>query len=861
MRLKLSLVAAVSCLAATGAAQTTVTSLPALLPYLDDDNANVKLAPGTYSITAADITNGTYGYTVSELGSTAVLLFSGNNSTYDFTDAKIEMDTDVLQAFGSVKVFEIQVIGSNNVLKNLTLEDLGDTRPKKSAVSLVVDGAGNLIEGFHMTVRGSYPYGYGDVFGKGGPYTIKHFKHSALLLRGFQNHIKNCIIIHRSYGHAIFMQAADEPLIEGCYVEGEMRTTDDMLAETSGPAFDIAFETVWGYTLPAGYKLSLGEGGIRAYNAGTTLIDGVVYSRGTSNVTVRDCTIKNMRTGVTLAHATGTKEVSGTMVIGSENGFSLGSGVVRTSGADIVYGPLLKNAYSSDKNYTADIMLLPPSEDFYNGTQAVAYIGGSNHNLTFRGTEFRHNPDLKVMVSGDYQGIRMLNGANPSQNNLTSNSVEINNLTHYPLVIHSDSTGATGQSVGPLTDNGSGSNITSASLQTLPEPWAAHDIGDVGAAGSSSYANGVFTVVGSGNDIWNSADEFQFAYRYVNSSDATITAKVDSVDNTNGWAKAGVMIREHVGTGSPQVSFIRRPTQGISFQWRDTHSGGMTSVKDTTITGAVWLRLVRSGNTVTGYYSSNGTSWTNFASATIDLNESAPMGLCVTSHNDGVLCTGTFSNVSLDAGDVVGSWDFGGVYGSHVPDSSGYSNPALVAGATVDSGVNGGTALRFDGVDDTVAVPASVFDDVLNEISIAMWVFGDSTQARNDSVFYAENSSGNRVLNIHLPWSNSQVYWDAGNNGGSSYDRINKTASSTEFEGQWNHWVFTKNASTGNMNIYLNGALWHSGMGKTKTITGISAASIGSGISNNYYDGRLDEVMVFKTELSASDVSLLYNSY
>ncbi|WP_373942907.1 hypothetical protein OEG92_07370 [Polaribacter sejongensis] len=88
----------------------------------------------------------------------------------------------------------------------------------------------------------------------------------------------------------------------------------------------IDFYTVWGYKLPAGYMKSTGEAGIRAYNAGETIIDGVEYSRGTSNVTVKNCTIKHLRTGVTLAHATGTKYVEGTTAIGCENGFSLGAG-------------------------------------------------------------------------------------------------------------------------------------------------------------------------------------------------------------------------------------------------------------------------------------------------------------------------------------------------------------------------------------------------------------------------------------------------------------------------------------------------------------------------------------------------------
>ena len=141
-----------------------------------------------------------------------------------------------------------------------------------------------------------------------------------------------------------------------------------------------------------------------------------------------------------------------------------------------------------------------------------------------------------------------------------------------------------------------------------------------------------------------------------------------------------------------------------------------------------------------------------------------------------------------------------------------------------------------------------------------MWVNGDN-QPRADTIFAAVNSSGNRVLNIHLPYSNSNVYWDCGNSGTSSYDRIYKAASSSEFEGQWNHWVFTKNASNGDMAIYLNGSVFQSGTGKTRTIGGITSATLGSSISSLSYEGSIDEVILYNKELTASEVSILHNSY
>lgn len=439
-------------------AQTTVNSLVDLLPYLDDDNANVVLAAGTYSITTADITAGTF--------SNPLLLFEGSNSTYDFTGVTINIETAVFKSFGSVEVKEIQILGNDNILKNLTMVDIGDTSPQKTVQGITMDGRDNRIEGFHISTRGSYPYGYGDAFGKGGTNTvIGHRKHSAVLIRGLRNHFKNNTVISRSYGHCVFMQAASYPTIEGCYIEGEVRTTDDMLAEagTGTPADNKNFMTTWGYTLPAGYMMSLQEAGIRAYNAGTTYIDGVTIQRGTDNPTVLNCTVKNTRTGVVLAHATGTSYVEGCTVLGCEQGYSIGNGSIVNCGADAIYGPVYKNAYASDNGYVADITILQPSDDYYNGHDALAYIGGSNHDLTFRGDVDHIPSNLKIMAGGDLQGLRVLNGSNASQNNHTVSNTTITNLTNFPVLLDSDCSGSTVKSCDTslITDNGSNNTISS----------------------------------------------------------------------------------------------------------------------------------------------------------------------------------------------------------------------------------------------------------------------------------------------------------------------------------------------------------------------------------------------------------------
>ncbi len=145
-------------------------------------------------------------------------------------------------------------------------------------------------------------------------------------------------------------------------------------------------------------------------------------------------------------------------------------------------------------------------------------------------------------------------------------------------------------------------------------------------------------------------------------------------------------------------------------------------------------------------------------------------------------------------------------------------------------------------------------------VTVAFWCYGAPAQPMDGTAFEAVDSLGNRLLNSHLPWSDSNVYWDAGY-GGTAYDRINKAATTTEIKGQWNYWTFTKNVATGSMKIYLNGVLWHSGTTKTKLMKGIKTFKIGKGNwgGSQTYEGKIDEFAVFNAELSAPTILTYMN--
>ncbi|MEI6020988.1 MAG: LamG-like jellyroll fold domain-containing protein, partial [Bacteroidota bacterium] len=154
-----------------------------------------------------------------------------------------------------------------------------------------------------------------------------------------------------------------------------------------------------------------------------------------------------------------------------------------------------------------------------------------------------------------------------------------------------------------------------------------------------------------------------------------------------------------------------------------------------------------------------------------------------------------------------------------------------------------------------VVLNAPSLSNISNQITVAFWAFGNSNLLpSNTSMLYGyDNNPNNRNFNLHLPWSNSNMYFDCGfANGG--YDRINKAALSNEISGQWNHWAFTKNAVSGDMKIYLNGQLWHSGTALTKTISILTMILGKDNALQNNWKGKLNELSIWNKELSLSDI-------
>jgi len=166
---------------------------------------------------------------------------------------------------------------------------------------------------------------------------------------------------------------------------------------------------------------------------------------------------------------------------------------------------------------------------------------------------------------------------------------------------------------------------------------------------------GTYTMTGSGADIWDTSDEFHFAYKEL-TSPGSIIAKIETVEQTDPWAKAGVMLRDTLDTDSIHAMMIVSATQGVSFQRRRS-AGGVSFATDIAgIMAPQWVKIERSvSGAVTASYSADGTSWTQVGNESMKMNIPMYIGLAVTAHNASEVCEAKFSNVSI-TGTVSEQW-------------------------------------------------------------------------------------------------------------------------------------------------------------------------------------------------------------
>jgi len=248
----------------------------------------------------------------------------------------------------------------------------------------------------------------------------------------------------------------------------------------------------------------------------------------------------------------------------------------------------------------------------------------------------------QVVISGTGFGaaqsnsIVALNGAPVTVNSWNNSSITITipaGATSGPLSVL----------VAPSMD-ASNPVTFDVSAQPLPTPWLDQDIGQVGIAGSATFANGVFMVKGAGQQIWGTADSFHFTYLFL-SGDGTIVARVASISPTS--ATPGIMIRDSLNANA-MSAFGAYFASNAYLNYRTTTGGSTSQASATAGSLPYWLKLSRSGSTISAYTSADGVNWAPIGnSQTINMGQNVYVGLALTSNGGSTLATATYDNVSV----------------------------------------------------------------------------------------------------------------------------------------------------------------------------------------------------------------------
>lgn len=379
MKTKLLLVASLLSLNLLAQADlVTVSNLAQLAEVAARDGQNVKLVPGVYRL-ADYLTEDVLKQIRDGVDRTQrrppvpMFVFRGNSNRFDLREATFEIDTALYRKLPQGGYTRCLIVaGSSNFITGLTVRFTGPNQGS-GGNTLSVAGTNNTLENITLHVHGSFPYGYGDLLGKGGPNLVSIQKQSGIQVLGNGSVLRRCRVFSRAFGHCFYIQVGTDILLEDCYAEGEMRATSEMLRDTNGPAFNLGFKSVaenrdGRYLIATGYMKTLVEDGFRTYgNAGT--------------VTLVNCTAINTRAGFEI----GAPDDSPVKTIlkncvarGCERAYLLGSHtVVRQCRGDAKFGPLLYLRGGRDSDI--ELELAGDHSDFT--VHALATIAGTNHRV------------------------------------------------------------------------------------------------------------------------------------------------------------------------------------------------------------------------------------------------------------------------------------------------------------------------------------------------------------------------------------------------------------------------------------------------------------------------------------------------
>ncbi len=409
-----------------------VHSLDEFKKYIDKDNVKVKLNAGNYQIDDAK--------------KIRFMEFTGSNSYYDLSGVRLMVDTKLFSRTdleksddGNSMYCAIEVSGKHITIEGLYVETYGDKPGRQSKNKLFnVVGEDVTLKNIEIRTAGSSPWGYGYLYGLGGG-DVRKMNGIRVGYPAKDVKLIGCKVHMRAMGHAIFLQGAENTLIEDCHVDGLLRKTSDIFAETSGYGFDRDFYVRKGGYIEGtmigedgkilpGEIISLSEDGIRMYPQ--------YNGHETQNTTVKNCTVTQMRRGICTGLSTsGDKVIGCTVTDCVATGYNVGNNdTLMNCRSDAKYAEAFCIPYLSAKNAYVEMNILDSRNGLAN--ELLAKINGTGHDVTITTANPEYIPVTFVIKMASWQGYGNYN----KEATMHATDITLNNQTQCKTLLYPGTT-------------------------------------------------------------------------------------------------------------------------------------------------------------------------------------------------------------------------------------------------------------------------------------------------------------------------------------------------------------------------------------------------------------------------------------
>lgn len=380
--------------------------------------------------------------------------------------------------------------------------------------------------------------------------------------------------------------------------------------------------------------------------------------------------------------------------------------------------------------------------------------------------------------------------------------------------------------------------------------------------------SGAYTLNGAGAGVGSTSDSFSYL-KIETTGNVELISKVTSQQNTNNYATAGLMIRNSLDTTSPFAMVSVSPCNGTNFTARPQAGVTATRTLGPTTSLPLWLKIVKSGNTVSGFASSTGYSnWTLLGQTTLVTPETFFLGFAVASNADPMLSTAQFSNSVFmrdvpqrspdmllwlrsdvgitESGGTISSWEDQSSHGNNATQTTAANQPKMQT-----PGLNGLSTVNLAKVTTNrwLQLPAG-FSELSNGLTVFVVAESPTTVTDSRILDFGNNTSSNN-MQVYQPTNSTLVF--------RAYNGTNGKATPEASFASGYKLASIVHDGNYKATVRVNGTEAASASGSANMNNFIDIQRSGNFIGKafgaaNYWEGKIAEVIVIKRALSVSEV-------